>query len=131
MVDIGKGILSGVVATTVLCSALYLLSLAGILARPDPVHVLNGVSLWPPVLSWIAQFALGAFVWGTLFAFLSSILPGPYSLKGLIFGVVVWFLALGVAWLVPAATLPIGAMTAALHVLFGGVLGLTYGSLLE
>jgi len=131
MVDIGKGVLSGVVATALLCGALYLLSLSGVLARADPVFVLNGVSLWPPVLSWIVQFALGAFVWGTLFAFISSILPGPYSLKGVIFGAVVWLVALGVAWLVPAAVLPFGAIAAALHVLFGGVLGFTYGSVLE
>ncbi len=131
MIDIGKGIVSGVVATALLCGALYLLSLPGAVPSPDPVRALSGVSLWPPALSWIVQFALGAFVGGPLFALVSPILPGPYGLRGLIFGVTIWLLTLGAAWFEPTAHLQVGAAAAVLHVLFGAGLGLTYGAVLD
>lgn len=131
MIDFGKGIVSGVIAAALLCGCLYLLSLAGALSRPDPVYVLSGITLFPPALSWIVQFALGAFVWGLLFAPASSILPGPYWLRGLIFGVLVWGVALGAAWLAPAAHLPIGATAVVLNLLFGAVLGTIYRALLD
>ena len=131
MISIGKGIVAGVVASALLYGALFLLSFVNAVPSPDPVRMLSGIRLWPLALSWIVQFALGGFVWGALFAIVSPILPGPYWLRGAIFGVIVWLSTLGLAWIEPTAGMRFEVAAVLLNLAFGTVLGATYGSLLD
>ncbi len=130
MIDLGKGVISGVVATALLCGILLLLSFVGAVPSPEPVRALRGISLFPAALGWVIQFALGAFGWGLLFALVSPALPGLYWIRGLVFGVAICLVMLGAAWLKPTAGLQVRVVPLVLQLLYGAMLGLTYGALL-
>ena len=82
------------------------------------LHIFNGVILFP----------LG-------FAFLSARLPGPWIVKGLIWGIIVWVLAQGVVMPMmgsgffgySAGGLPSAASSLAGHLVYGGLQGLIAG----
>ena len=132
MINIGKGIIAGLVASAVASGAIFLGSLAGALPAADPVRTLSGVTLSPPGLSWVMHFAVGTFLWGPLLAVLSPILPSPFWFKGVVFGALAWLLMLLVTWAADTASPPQPNLEPILlHVLFGGVLGWTYGTLLD
>ncbi len=130
MIDIGRGIISGLVAAAVTAGAAYLCAMLGLVPEFDPVRAVGGIAIWPLGLGWVLHFALGAFVWGTLFAVLSAVLPGPVWAKGILFGAVAWALALAAAWLVePGSANLISGVSAALHLLFGAALSGAYAVL--
>jgi hypothetical protein len=64
MINIGKGVIAGLVASTAVIGAIYLGSLAGAVPPADPVRALSGVMLSPPGLGWVMHFAVGTFLWG-------------------------------------------------------------------
>jgi uncharacterized membrane protein YagU involved in acid resistance len=88
---------------------------------------------------WGLHFILGTFVWGIAYAFLVPHLPGSAAIKGMIFGALAWVLMM-VVFLplvgqgffgldlgqgpVPAVM----ALALVLHLSYGLVLGLVYGS---
>ncbi|MCB5177597.1 DUF6789 family protein [Microvirga lenta] len=132
MINIGKGIIAGLVASAVTAGVVFLASSAGIAQSLDPVRAMSGIMLSPPGLGWVAHFALGAILWGPLFAVLSPALPSPFWFKGIVFGAAAWLLMHVVVWLADPTTPPQAAFGPALyHLLFGGVLGAIYGVLLD
>lgn len=132
MINIGKGIIAGLLASAAVSGAIFLGSLAGAVPAADPVRALSGVMLSPPGLGWVMHFAVGTFLWGPLLAVLSPILPSPFWFKGVVFGALAWLLMLLVTWGTDPASPPQpDPVPILLHLLFGGVLGWIYGVLLD
>lgn len=132
MINIGKGIIAGLVASATVSGAVSLGSLTGIVTAPDPVRAASGIMLSPTGLSWVLHFAIGTFLWGPILAVLSPILPSPFWFKGVVFGALAWLLMLVVTWAADPASPPQpDPGPALLHLLFGAVLGWIYGALLD
>ncbi len=132
MINIGKGIIAGLFASAAASGAIFLGSLAGVLPSADPVRAASGVTLSPPGLSWVMHFVVGTFLWGPLLAVLSPILPSPFWFKGVVFGAFAWLLMLLITWAADPASPPqTNLEPILLHLFFGGVLGWTYGLLLD
>jgi len=124
---IGKGIVAGFVATFVLSVLL------------DPIE-LFAPSILPasPPVGWVLHFFVGTVVWGIGFAVLHDYLRGPAWQRGLMFALGAWIVVIGgAAVLILAGVLafeltPVMIVaTLIVHVLYGVVLGLVYGFLLE
>jgi hypothetical protein len=132
MINIGKGIIAGLVASATIAGAFVLAALTGITQASDPVQAATGIMLTPTGLSWVVHFAVGTFLWGPLLAVLSPVLPSPFWFKGLAFGMFAWLLMLLVTWAVDPGSPPQPDLASVLlHLLFGTVLGGMYGILLD
>ncbi len=132
MINIGKGIIAGLVASAAVSGAVLLGSLAGILQAVDPVHPVSGIMVSPSGLSWVLHFAVGTFLWGPLMAVLSPILPSPFWFKGVVFGALAWLIMLLITWAADPISPPQANIEPVLlHLLFGAVLGWIYGVLLD
>ena len=123
---IGKGIVAGFVATFVLSVLL------------DPLSLVVS-AVWPaPVVGWLIHFFIGTLIWGVAFAVLHDRLPGADWLRGLIFALGAWLVALCAAVALKSArvvaidiTASLLAATLAIHAIYGVVLGAVYGWLLD
>ena len=132
MINIGKGIIAGLLASATVSGVILLGSLAGATPPADPVRALSGVTLSPPGLSWVMHFAVGTFLWGPILAILSPVLPSPFWFKGVVFGVLTWLLMILVTWAAdPTSPAQTGLEPILLHLFFGAVLGWIYGALLD
>jgi hypothetical protein len=132
MINIGKGIIAGLLASATVSGAILLGSLAGAMPPADPVRALSSVTLSPPGLSWVIHFAVGTFLWGPILAMLSPVLPSPFWFKGVVFGVLAWLLMILVTWAAdPTSPAQTGLEPILLHLFFGAVLGWIYGALLD
>ncbi len=132
MINIGKGIIAGLVASAAISGAILLGTLAGIVPTADPVRALSGVMLSPIGLSWVLHFAVGTILWGPLLAVLSPILPSPFWFRGVVFGAFAWLLMLLVTWAANPASPPQADLEPILlHLLFGAVMGWIYSVLLD
>jgi hypothetical protein len=132
MINIGKGIIAGLVASASVSGAVSLGSLTGIVPAPDPVRAASGIMLSPTGLSWVLHFAIGTFLWGPILAVLSPVLPSPFWFKGVVFGALAWLLMVLVTWATDPTSPPqTGLEPILLHVFFGAVLGWIYGALLD
>jgi hypothetical protein len=132
-----RGIISGFVATLVLTIVLVFKQHFHI--APE-LSVLNQLSKLAggTVGGWMDHFIIGTLIWGMLFAGFEAVTPPtlPLWLKGVIFSMFAWlvamlvflpFVGMGVfghkaGWLPAAVNL-------AQHVIYGLVLGITYGLL--
>ncbi len=140
MADVGKGMVAGLAATAALSALMVMKSAMGMMPQLDMIGMLSRMmgAAGSPVVGWIVHFLIGAVVWGALFAWLDPRLPGgSHALRGVVFGVGAWLLMM--VALMPMAGaglfgLGLGimapVMTLVLHMIFGAVLGWTYGRLL-
>jgi uncharacterized membrane protein YagU involved in acid resistance len=134
---IGRGIVAGFVATIVLSAMMLMKQTMGLMPELDPIGMITGMAgASSPAVGWIGHFVIGSVVWGGGFAIVSPYLPGPYWLRGAIFGVGAWLMmmivmmpmaggglfGLGLSMMTPVATL-------VLHIVFGLVLGGVYSLL--
>jgi len=131
-----KGLVAGFIATVVLSALMLMKQRMGLVPQLDPIEMLTKMAgASTPALGWVPHFLIGTVVWGSLFPIFDAIVPGgSHWLKGTLFGIGAWLLmmilvmpmagaglfgmALGI--MVPIATL-------VLHLIFGAVLGGTYG----
>ncbi|MGB8926383.1 MAG: DUF6789 family protein [Pantoea agglomerans] len=134
-----KSMAAGFIATIVLSALMVMKSSMGIMPELNPVVMLSGMAHSMMGISaglnvgWLVHFMIGTVLWGLLFALLYNRLPGQSATKkGLMFSVLAWLLMM----LMPMAgagffgiTLGIMApvMTLILHLIWGTVLGYTYG----
>jgi hypothetical protein len=89
------------------------------------------------VQAWMDHFIIGVVVWGLLFGVYDSMARRPaHWLKGIIFGVFAWlvmmvlFMPLAKAGIFGSKIGPIAAVvTLMYHLVYGAVLGTTYGLL--
>jgi hypothetical protein len=132
MINIAKGVISGVVASVLVSGGIYLASAFGLVQPLDPLRAASGIALHPASLGWVTYCILGALLWGTLFAVLSPVLPGLFWFKGAAFGLLAWLLTVAITHVAAASTVtPVALGPIVVHLLFGALLGLTYGALLD
>jgi hypothetical protein len=116
----GKGLLAGLVATIALSALMVMKSMMGIMPELDLPKMLAGMMGSPGnvALGWAVHFMIGVVGYGIVMALLDEPLPGDRSTAH---GVLIAF----VGWLIMMVAL----MPMVLHLIFGAVLGWTYGKL--
>ena len=132
-----KGIVSGFIATLVLTAVILLKVQMNITPELSVLAQLSKLA-GGTVGGWMDHFIIGTLIWGMLFAGFDSVTPNklPYWLKGMIFSVFAWLVAM-VLFLpfvgLGLFGLKVGYEPAAVnlvqHLIYGLVLGTTYGLL--
>jgi hypothetical protein len=139
MSDLIKGTVAGGVATAALSLVMLLISVTGYEPQLELTRMLLTVLDEPSefALGWILHATIGSFVLGGLFTYVEPRLGADTHTKsGILFGVIAWLVVMLVfmpaagagyfgfqlSLLAPLVMLP-------LQVLYGGVLGWTYGKL--
>jgi hypothetical protein len=134
---IERGLVAGLVATTVLSVAMLLLQMIGVMPQVDLVALLaRALGDRSQTTGWLANYFVGVLLWGPIFVWVDRKMFFPHIVNGLLFSGVVW---LGVMLIImPLAGaglfgLNLGIVTPTLtlflHWLYGIVLGGTYGRL--
>ncbi len=141
MERIGKGLLAGLAATVVQSAFMVMKSMMGIMPMLDLPKMLASMMGSPgsPMLGWGAHFMIGIVVYGIAIALLDERLPGDSSTAhGTLIAFAGWLIMMLMLMLMPMAgagffgmSMGIMApvMTLVLHLVFGAVLGWTYGRL--
>lgn len=141
MSQIGKGLLAGLAATTVLSTLMVMKAKMGVMPNLDLPKMIAGMMGSPnsPMLGWAVHFMIGIFAYGVAIAALNARLPGGSpTTHGVIIGVVGWLIMMvmlmpmvgaGMFGMTMGPMAPI--MTLILHLIFGAVLGWTYGKLIS
>jgi hypothetical protein len=132
-----RAMVAGLVATLVLTAVMLLKGSMGLWPELNLVRLLVNLGSIQTVAAWMDHFIVGVVVWGLLFAAFDSVWTSrAYWLKGLVFGVFAWFLMM--ILFMPLAKagffgvkIGLSAMyvTLAYHLIYGLVLGITYGLL--
>src|SRR4030095_14345902 len=127
----------GFVATLVLTALMLLNSAFDLIPQINIIRLLTTLGTLSVPSAWMDHFIVGVVVWGLLFAVYdgAATRPAPW-LKGIIFGVFAWLMMM-VAFMPLAGagffgwkigiTAPVGLLV--LNLIFGAVLGVTYGFL--
>ena len=131
-----RGIISGFIATLVL-TAVILLKVQLHISPEFSVLAQISKLAGGAVGGWMDHFIIGTLIWGILFAGFDSVTPAlPSWLKGLMFSVLAWLVTM--VLFLPFVGLglfgsKIGVEPAAInlvqHLIYGLVLGVTYGLL--
>ena len=132
-----KGMLAGLVATLVLSGLLLLKSTMNLVPELNLIRLLVNLGSISTVQAWMDHFIIGVVVWGLLFGAYDSVASRPaHWLKGIIFGVFAWlvmmlvFMPLAKAGIFASRLGPLAAaVTLLYHLIYGAVLGTTYGLL--
>ena len=132
-----KGMVAGFVATLVLSGLMILNSTIGLMPQIDIVRLLTTLGTLTPASAWMDHFIVGTVVWGLLFAAIDATTTRPALwMKGMIFGAFAWLMMLvtfmplaGAGFL--GAKMEITTLVGLLflHLIYGVVLGATYGFL--
>lgn len=139
----GYGLISGLAATIVLSIFMLIKGATGAIPHVNAIQMLTKLGAMYlalplyPWIGWAMHFFVGVALWGLVFAATVNLLPGTaYWAKGLSFSVAAWLLMMVI--LLPlagagffGALLGIGAPVATfvLHLIYGAVLGSTFGAL--
>jgi hypothetical protein len=135
----GKGLLAGLVATIVLSALMLMKSMMGIMPELDLPKMLAGM-MGPPgnvALGWAVHFMIGVVGYGIVMALLDEPLPGDRSTAhGVLIAFVGWLIMMvvpmpmaGAGFFAMKMGMMAPVMTLVLHLIFGAVLGWTYGKL--
>jgi hypothetical protein len=132
-----RGMIAGFVATLVLGALLLLKSSFGLWPQLNIISLLSALGGISAAAAWMDHFIVGTVVWGLLFSLFDSVGSGlGHWLKGIIFGVFAWLMMM--VLFMPAAgaglfgnkigiVAPIVML--GMHLIYGAVLGATYGLL--
>jgi len=132
-----KGMIAGFVATLILSGLMLLNSTMGLMPQINIVRMLANLATLSTTAAWMDHFIVGVLIWGLLFAVYDGVATRPaHWLKGIIVGVFAWLMMM-VAFMPLAGAGFFGAkigITALvglliLHLVYGVVLGATYGFL--
>jgi uncharacterized membrane protein YagU involved in acid resistance len=132
-----KGMTAGFIATAVLSALLMLKSTMALAPHLNIIHLLTQMGSIGTVAAWMDHFIVGTAVWGLLFAAFDAVYEkGAYWLKGLAFGIFAWlmmmilFMPLAKAGFFGSKIgLEAPTVTLIYHIVYGAVLGVTYGML--
>jgi uncharacterized protein DUF6789 len=132
-----KGLIAGFIATVVLSGLLMFKSTMELAPHLNIIHLLTQLGSIGTVAAWMDHFIVGTVVWGLLFAAFDSVYEkGAYWLKGIAFGVFSWvmmmilFMPLAKAGFFGAKIgIEAPAVTLLYNLVYGVVLGVTYGLL--
>lgn len=139
MSRVSSGLLAGLAATVVLSALMVMKTMMGLMPELDLPKMIAGMMGSPdkPVIGWVVHFMIGVVGYGLAIAFVGPRLPGDSSTtKGVILAVIGWLIMM--VMLMPMAGagffgMSMGVMapmmTLVLHLIFGAVLGWTYGRL--
>jgi hypothetical protein len=140
MSDVIKGTIAGGVATAALSVVMLLIGVTGYEPQLELTRVLLTLLDEPPsqyALGWTLHFIIGSVVLGGLFAYIEPRLGADTHTKsGVLYGIIAWLVVMLV--FLPAAgagyfgfqlSLFAPLVMLGLQVLYGGVLGWTYGKL--
>jgi Family of unknown function (DUF6789) len=132
-----KGMVAGLVATLVLSGLMFINSATDLMPQINIIRWLTALGTLSVPAAWMDHLIVGVVVWGLLFAVYDgvAIRPAPW-LKGIIFGAFAWLLMM-VAFMPMAGAGFFGARIdistriglLVLHLIYGAVLGATYGFL--
>ena len=141
MNQIGKGLLAGLAATIVLSALMVAKGMMGVMHGLDIAKMIAGMMGSPdkPLVGWIVHFMIGIVGYGAAISLLGPRLPGnSHVWHGVMLGTLGWLAMM--LMLMPMAgaglfgmTMGLMApmMTLVLHLIFGAVLGWTYGRQVE
>ncbi|MBU1211535.1 MAG: hypothetical protein KJ587_09725 [Alphaproteobacteria bacterium] len=133
---IGKGMLAGFAATLVLSAIMFMKSMMGLMPQLDVIGMLSGMLGTSLAVGWLVHFIIGTVFYGAALALLAPSLPGGPTVSGVILGVAGWLMMM--VLIMPMAGqgmfgmnlgMEAPVMTLMLHLIFGAVLGWTYGKL--
>ena len=132
-----KGLIGGLVATLVLSLVIVFKTSLNIVPELSLIQLLTRIGNLSVVQAWMDHFIIGVVVWGLLFGVADSMVEkGSHVLKGIVFGVFAWLVMMVVFMPVVSAGLfgaKLGVMASVVtlfyHLVYGAVLGATYGLL--
>ena len=139
MNNLTQGLIAGFVATVVMSAMLLAKDMMGIMPELDIIAMLTGMMNMGDAASWVAHFVYGTVILGGLYAYFEPRIPGgSHWAKGSVLGVGAWLVMMIVVMPMAGAglfglTLGIMApiMTLVVHIIFGAVLGGTFGALVS
>jgi hypothetical protein len=132
-----KGMAAGLVATMVLSGLMLLKGSMDIATHLSLIKLLTQLGSISVVQAWMDHFIVGVIVWGLLFGAYDALATRPaHWLKGIIFGIFGWLVMMFVfmpmakaglfGWKIGIEAPLVGL---AYHLVYGLVLGVTYGLL--
>lgn len=137
MKPIGKGLLAGLLATIVLSVLMVMKAKMGVMPALDLPTMIAGMVGSPnePMVGWVVHVFIGVVLYGVAMAFFDSRLPGNSSVvHGVLLGVIGWLvMMIALMPMVGAGLFGMNLgimapmMTLVLHLIFGAVLGWSYG----
>ena len=130
-----KGVIAGFVATSVLSAIMLLFNAAGVLPQLDIVEHIDKLGSIQRAAAWIDHYIVGTLLWGPIFAAFDATTSEtrPRWQKGLMFGVITWFLMMIIFMPVIGAGLfgwrlgliePIGML--GMNLVYGLVIGVVF-----
>lgn len=139
------GAVAGLAATVLLSALMLLKSSLGMLPQFNAIAMLAGMANQyaglpaTPMVGWVIHLLIGTLLWGLLFAWLEPRIPGGAdTVRGILFSIGTWVLMMvivmplaGVGLFGLQTGLPVPVATLVLHIIFGVVLGATYGVLMH
>ena len=142
MKRIGTGLLAGLIATIVLSALMVAKAVMGIMPALDLPRMLAGMAGSPndPSIGWVIHFVIGVVLYGVAMALLGARVrtTGSAGGRGVLLGIAGWLIMM--VALMPMAGagmfgMRLGAMapvmTLMLHLIFGAVLGWSFGGMLD
>jgi len=133
---VGMG--AGLVATIVMSMMMLVKAKMGLMPELDPIQMLGNMTGGGRSVGWILHFAIGTVLWGLLYAAIfGEHIRGAWW-RGAVFATGAWMLMMVVVMPMAGAGLfglamgiAAPVMTLMMHLVFGVVLGATYGALLK
>jgi Family of unknown function (DUF6789) len=140
MSDVIKGTAAGAAATIVLSLVMLLIGATGFEPQLEPTRLVLALLDEPAsqyTLGWVLHVIIGSVVLGGLFAYVEPRLGADTPTKsGVLYGVIAWLVVMlfimptvGMGYFGFQLSLVAPIVMLALQVLYGGVLGWTYGKL--
>jgi MFS family permease len=130
-----KGVIAGFVATSVLSAIMLLFNAAGVLPQLDIVEHIDKLGSIQRAAAWVDHYIVGTLLWGPIFAAFDATTSEtrPRWQKGLMFGVITWFLMMIIFMPVIGAGLfgwrlgliePVGML--GMNLIYGLVIGVAF-----
>jgi hypothetical protein len=141
MSRVSSGLLAGLAATAVLSALMAMKTMMGLMPQLDLPQMIAGMMGSPdsPMVGWIVHFMIGVVGYGLAMVHLGPRLPGgSATVQGIVLAVIGWLVMMlmlmpmagaGLFGMSMGVTAPM--MTFVLHLIFGAVLGFTYGKLVS
>lgn len=130
-----KGVIAGFIATVALSALILLFNAMGVLKELDIIEHIDKLGSIQKAAAWVDHFIVGALLWGPIFAAFEATTDEKYPRwqKGLMFGVITWFLMMIIFMPVIGAGLfgwrlglvePVGML--GMNLFYGLVLGVVF-----
>lgn len=134
-----SSIIGGVAATVILSIIMFLKINMGYIPRFNVIADISSIAgVQTQLLGWAVHLVLGILIWGLLFGLIGDWFKGPYFIKGIQFGVLLWLLMMIIYMPITqngffAAKLGLNVVITSLvfHLIYGLFLGLFTGIVRE